>query len=125
MKPYATGFDPPAPVIEITVGNVLNRRLRRTFPALIDTGADVTAIPEICLQALDLYAIAEMQFEDVQANLTDALIYVVKFTINDLVIPRQEVLLTGLEFVLVGRDVLKHFNLHLYGREQKFELVMA
>ncbi|MEZ4733149.1 MAG: hypothetical protein R3E79_39130 [Caldilineaceae bacterium] len=124
MKPYTTDFDPPAPLIEVMISNVLNRRLRHTFPALLDTGPDVTAIPEICFHALKLYAIAEIQFEDVQANLINAEIYAVKFMINKFVIPRQEVVLTGLDFVIIGRDVLKHFNLHLYGREQMFELVV-
>ncbi len=125
MIPYTKDFDPPAPMVEVIVGNVLNRRLSRTFPALLDSGADVTAVPEECLHALNLYAVAKIQFEDVQANTTHTFIYTVKFTIGGLVIPRQEVVLTGLEFVLVGRDLLKHFNLHLYGREQLFTLEVA
>lgn len=44
--------NPPAPVIEITGRNPLNRRLRRSLPALLDTGSDVTAIPEAIRVAL-------------------------------------------------------------------------
>ncbi len=82
-------------------------------------------MPKECLDALQLYAVAEIQFEDVQASTTNTFIYVVKFALGDVVIPRQEIVLTGLEFVIVGRDVLQYFDLHLYGKEQKFELMLA
>ena len=55
MMAYASEQHPPAPVLQVTVSNVANRRLRRTLPALIDTGADVTALPEFCLSPLKLY----------------------------------------------------------------------
>ena len=44
--------------------------------------------------------------------------YVVRFTLGDLVIPRVEVILTGLEMVIVGRDVLNQLYLHLDGPHQ-------
>jgi hypothetical protein len=68
MTAYSNDHHPAAPVLEITVGSLLNRRLRRVLPALIDTGADVTALPDFCLSALKLYPIAEIRLEGIETN---------------------------------------------------------
>ncbi|MEM7125611.1 MAG: hypothetical protein AAF702_04750 [Chloroflexota bacterium] len=68
MIPYSFEHDPPAPVIEITIANTLNRRLRQVLPALLDSGADVTAIPQHTIEPLQLYPIGRMLFEDLHAE---------------------------------------------------------
>lgn len=115
--------NPPAPVIEITVRNPLNRRLRRSLPALLDTGSDVTAIPEAAHVALQLYPVGRYLIEGVGTTADSIYAYKAVLLINDFVSAPIEVIETPLAFAVIGRDVLKHFNLHLYGREQMFELV--
>ena len=122
MIAYASDHHPPAPVLPVTVANVVNRRLRRVLPALIDTGADVTGLPEFCLSPLKLYPIAELQLEGIEANPRVVLLYAVRLTVEELLIPRQEVVLTKLNIVVLGRDVLNRFNLHLYGPQLAFEI---
>jgi len=122
MIAYAHDHHPPAPVLQVTVNNVANRRLRRVLPALIDTGADVTALPEFCLSPLKLYPIAELELEGIAAESKVVLLYAVRLTVEKLVIPRQEVVLVKLDFAVIGRDVLNRFNLHLYGPQLAFEI---
>lgn len=120
MNAYNTSFDPPALCLNVTIVNVLNRRKRRTIYALLDTGADITAIPGDCVDLLGLYKIDRLRLETVEGTASIIYTYAVRFTLGDLVIPRLEVILTGLDIVLVGRDVLNQLYLQLDGPQQQF-----
>lgn len=122
MIPYDLNFDPPAPILQATVSNVRNRRLHRTFPALLDTGGDITAIPNYCKQSLKLYPIKQMYIEGIHGARTPIYVYAVHFTFAELVVPRLEVILTPLEFIVMGRDLLNRFDIHLYGPQLLFEI---
>jgi hypothetical protein len=120
MNRYSTTFDPPALCLDVTISNVLNRRKRRTLYALLDTGADITAIPSAQVDLLGLYEIDQLQLETVEGTSSIRYTYAVRFTLGDLVIPRLEVILTGLDLVIVGRDVLNQLYLQLDGPQQQF-----
>lgn len=122
MIAYDTAYDPPAPVAEVIVTNVVNRRRRRSLPALLDTGSDITAIPYDLMDGLQLYPIGRLRLENVEATTKMVLTYPVQLTIGELAIPRLEVILTGLDFVVVGRDVLNRLYLRLNGPELNFAL---
>lgn len=122
MSRYDSRFDPPAPLMEVTVANTANRRRRRSLSALLDTSSDITAIPDSLAELLQLYPVGQIQLESVEATTTTVLTYAVHFTIGELSIPRLEVILTGLDFVVVGRDVLNRLYLLLNGPEQTFDL---
>lgn len=125
MNPYDNNFDPPALCTAVKVANTLNRRKRATLRALLDTGADITAIPEEQVELLDLYARNRLQLETVEGTTSIIDTYVVAFTMGDLVIPRLEVILTGLELVIVGRDVLNQLYLRLDGPPQQFAIQLT
>lgn len=122
MIPYNINYDPPAPVFTVTVASVLNRRLRQILPALLDTGADVTAIPDVLIERLKLYPIRLIEFEDFHANSSVVFTHKIRLTIAEIVIPQIEVVPTGLDVVVLGRDVLNRFNVHLYGPRLTFEI---
>lgn len=125
MIAYSPSYDPPAPLLSATVTNTHNRRLRQTLSLLLDTGSDITAIPEEIIEHLKLYPIRRLQFEDLHANTSIVFTYKVQLVIADLVIPQIEVVPTRLELGVLGRDVLNRFNLHLYGPRLAFELSAA
>lgn len=122
MNQYSTNFEPPALCLDVTIGNVLNRRKRRTLYALLDTGADITAIPSECIELLGLYKIDRLRLETVEGTASIIYTYAVRFTLGDLVLPRLEVILTGLDMVIVGRDVLNQLYLRLDGPQRQFML---
>lgn len=70
---YNKAHEPPAPVLPIVIANIANRRLRRTVSALLDTGSDVTAIPQSFLSPLQLYPVAKLTLEGVDAIARDTL----------------------------------------------------
>jgi hypothetical protein len=45
-----TFFDPPAPVVKVTLRNSNNAYTLSDVPMLIDSGADVTLIPRISIE---------------------------------------------------------------------------
>ncbi len=124
MIPYSQDYLPPAPVIEVGLGNIRSRRRRQMASALLDTGSDITAIPKSFVDSLRLYPVSRLELEDVALECTVVLSYAVQLAVGGLVIPRLEVILTALEVVILGRDVLNHFYLTLRGPELSFDLSM-
>jgi predicted aspartyl protease len=122
MNAYDTQHAPPAPITQVIIANVVNRRRRRNAPALLDTGSDITAIPFSLANELQVYPIGKIRLEDVQAQTRQVLTYAVRVTVDGLVIPRLEVILTGLDYVVLGRDVLNRLYVLLKGPEVAFDL---
>lgn len=115
MIPYDNKFDPPAPVVEVTLSNVRNRRLRVTLPAILDTVADITAIPESVVDRLKLYQISRINVEGVDGVSNYLKIYQVRLKAATLTLPQLQVIPVSFEFVVLGRDILNHFIVHLDG----------
>ena len=123
MIAYDTGHNPPAPMAQVTIANVVQRRRHRNAAALLDTGSDITAIPRSLASEIQIYPIGRIRLEDVQAQTQKALTYAVQLTVVDLIIPRLEVILTGLDYVILGRDVLNCLYMLLNGPEAAFDLL--
>lgn len=56
MLDYDSTFDPPAPIAEVTVVHPVNRTESAPLRGKLDTGADVTVIPELLVTQLGLTA---------------------------------------------------------------------
>lgn len=122
MITYNDDFEPPAPVLPITIAGVVRSSPRIDTIALIDTGSDITAIPSELADGLQLYPFSRVQLEDVSAKKTPALTYAVRLTIANLPMQEVEVILTRLPFAVLGRDLLNEFYLHFEGPEQQFQI---
>ena len=57
MIAYDTRHNPPAPTVQVTIANVMQRRRHRKAPALLDTGSDITAIPRSLASEIQVYPI--------------------------------------------------------------------
>ena len=122
MITYNDDFEPPAPVLPITVAGVVRSRPRIDTIALIDTGSDITAIPSELAEELQLYPFSRVQIEDVSAKKIPVLTYAVRITIANLPMQEVEVILTRLPFAVLGRDLLNEFYLQFEGPERQFQI---
>ena len=122
IVPYDASFDPPAPVLLAVLTGVVRNRPQIQLPALIDTGADVTAIPHTAVNHLRLYAVARIEIEGIQADVAAVKIYTVRLAVADQPFREIEVISTGQPFVILGRDWLESHYLLLNGPEKTFAL---
>ena len=125
MIAYDKEVDPPAPFLSVTVASPIEKRRRETLPALLDTGSDVTAIPVRLVESLQLYPTGRLRLEDIKSETTFVYTYGVQLNVAEVIIPRTEVILTGLDFIVLGRDVLNRFYLTLNGPELLFDLNLS
>lgn len=122
MIQFDQNFDPPALVLTATLTGVVNARPRVRAQALIDTGADLTAVPAALRNRLHLYPFGRLQIEDVHGIKTPGYTYRVRLTIDRFTPQIREVVLTRHDFVILGRDWLEAYYLLLNGPEQNFVL---
>jgi len=122
MIPYDTDFDPPAIVLLVVVSGVVHRRPQIEVSALIDTGADVTAVPEAFMEKLKLYPIGRLNLEDASAVKTPIFSYEARLALTGEPAKKMEVILTPYPFVILGRDWLQNYYMLLDGPGQQLHL---
>lgn len=120
--PYDVSYEPSALVLPAVLTGVVRRRPQVHLSALIDTGSDITAVPETAVKRLRLYAVGRIEVEGVHAHVEAVEIYTVQLSIADLRIREMEVIPTKQPFVILGRDWLETYYLLLNGPEQTFLL---
>lgn len=122
MIPYSSEFDPSAPVLAVQITGVVHSRPRVTLPALLDTGSDFTAVPASLVSRLKLYAVRPILLEDFSGETREEFLYGVSLGYANQPAREMQVMVTGLPFVILGRDWLEDYYLLLNGPEQTFLL---
>lgn len=122
MIPYDKSFEPSAIVVPVTLTGVVHDRPQVTVQAIIDTGADISAIPNYLEERLRLYPFSRLQMEDARGHQEPVNTYEVKIMVADYRSLTMEVILVPFPFVIVGRDWLQDFYLLLNGPEQRLLL---
>ncbi len=122
MIPYSTEFDPPAPVLAVQITGVVHSRPRVTLPALLDTGSDFSAVPTGLVSRLKLYAVRPILLEDFSGETREAFLYGVRLGFADQLVKEMQVMVTGLPFVILGRDWFSEYYLLLNGPDQQFQI---
>ena len=56
-------FDPPAPVAKVTLRNIRSGDTSGEVPALVDTGADITLIPQSAVAEIAVEAVSGARYE--------------------------------------------------------------
>lgn len=115
-------FSPAAPVAHVTLRAPDSSRVIDEVPLLIDSGADVTLLPQT---TIDLLGIAIETGESYQLVGFDGSISVARAVRVDLLLGRKtfkgRFLLSDQSQGVLGRDVLNHLCLVLDGPRQMWE----
>lgn len=117
-------FDPPAACVqvEIRAPGSPEKLTHFTLPGLIDSGADITAIPQEVVSGLNLFKVDEIRVGDYDdaENAVIKEVYSAKLTIVPIkpiiarVIPKKTE-----EYMIIGRDVINEWLLTLDGPNLK------
>ncbi len=122
MWPYDKQLDPPAPFLEIIIRHPIASEQTRRIAAKLDTGADVSAIPQAVAAGLGLLPARTILVEGFDGSLTQIETYMVNIEIAQARFRMIEVILIPDEHALIGRDILNHFYARLNGPELTFDL---
>lgn len=117
MPTYDTEqFDPPAPLARVTLRNPANDMRIADIPMLLDSGADVTLIPQISLESLRAAAIPDKYYELAGFDGTTSYASVVQLELMFLGRTfKGQFLLTGQSWGVIGRNVLNAVTVLLDG----------
>ena len=108
----ADAFDPPAPVVRATLRDLATGGVLSHVPLLIDTGADVTLLPQSAIDALGVTPQAETAHELSGFDGATSVSRVVRLELIflDKTFRGDFVLIDG-DYGILGRNILN--NLHL------------
>jgi len=121
MNEYDQRFDPPAPIISIKVANP-NSGNFELLRMQIDTGADISAIPEKLIKELKLTPVRYISSCDYKGRESQELTYFVNISFQEYDFNYTEVISSGEENALLGRDILNKLRLMLDGKALYFEI---
>jgi len=116
-------FTPPAPVARVTLRNPNTGVTLADIPMLIDSGADVTLLPQSSVEFLGIVTEANTAYEltGFDGNQSSALA-----VRADLLFERKtfkgQFLLINQEVGYIGRDILNHLSLVLDGLGLNWEI---
>ena len=109
-------FEPPAPVANITLRNPINGSMVLNVPMLLDSGADVTLIPENLLEQLTVDLEEGARYELVGFDGSRSFANVVR--LNMVFLNRTftgRFLTISQEWGIIGRDILNLVSIYLDG----------
>lgn len=122
MPRYDTSVQPPAPFADVLILHPSDHEQTRHIRGKLDSGADISVIPEEVADELQLIPAREVQTRGYDGATRDIQSYFVALEVEGYPIPLVEVVASRRADVLLGRDVLNHFRITLDGKMLTFEM---
>jgi len=119
--PYDVPMPPPPWVTETEVIDLVTGAAER-MSARLDTGADMSALPETTVRTLHLLRRSEAWFKGYDNVWTRRPTYYVGINVGKYCIPIVQVTSSPRADVLLGRDVLNRFHVTFNGRDLTYEM---
>jgi hypothetical protein len=115
-------FNPPAPLAHVTLRHPESGATREDVPMLLDTGADVTLLPQSAVNELGITVLDDKHYELIGFKGQSSLSSVVRLEMVFLGLTfRGQFLLVEQEWGIVGRNVLNSVALILDGPRLMWE----
>jgi predicted aspartyl protease len=122
MPRYDASFSPPAPLMDVTVVHPTDASKSTRLRGKLDTGADLSAIPESLMTQFNLLARGTVTSRDYKGEATTHAAYSVSLEIASVRLDNIKVVATPRANVLLGRNVLNKFIITLDGKALTFEM---
>ncbi len=123
MIPYRRDIEPPAPFLDVIIEHPVTSQ-RLSLSARIDTGADISAIPNIIVEQLRLIPSRSILVEGYNSAPVSVFTFVLTLEIANARF-RIEAVTTNDPYVIVGRDLLNYFYTRLNGPDLTFDLSLS
>lgn len=108
-------FEPPAPVADVEVSNPITHAAEKG-KAKIDTGADVSVIPEAWIARLRLLPAGVFEVSSFDGRVVETPAYYVNVSMNSFRFELVKMISSERTNALLGRDVLNSLNIALDGK---------
>jgi predicted aspartyl protease len=112
-------YDPPAPIADVILRNPMSGATLSEVHLLIDTGADVTLLPQVAVEALGIRPVAGIQYQ--LAGFDGSKIFAEAVELDLIFLHKRfrgRYLITKSNQGVLGRDVLAGVALALDGPRQ-------
>ena len=122
MPSYDLGFNPPAPITDVTIAHPVTAAKDAVLRAKLDTGADVTVIPERVVGQLGISPKGRVWTRGYDGTYAQRPVYYVRLALEGFDLAIVRCIASDRSDVLLGRNVLNRFIIILDGKSQKFEI---
>ena len=123
---YNSQYRPPAPLVHVNLRSPEVTGESLELPALLDTAADRSVVPEEVVEELGLVKLDEILVAGVGGSLHTVPTYLVQLQVRQQPTLAVEVAaVQGEGLILLGRDVLNRFRVLLDGPELKLKIGQA
>jgi aspartyl protease len=119
---FDRSFIPPAPVADVLIAHPVSNATSRPLRGKLDTGADLTVIPETLVAVLALVGRAHVWARGYDGTYSQRPVYYVRLTLEGHDLPAVRCIAADRTNVLLGRNVLNRFIITLDGKNLRFDL---
>lgn len=122
MPAYDSSFNPPAPIAEVRLVHPVSSTESGPLRGKLDTGADVTVIPEQLVNQLGLTPKGNIWRCGYDGAYSQRMVYYVWVKVEGFQVTSVRCIATARADVLLGRNVLNRFFITLDGKRLTFAL---
>ncbi len=119
---YNTQFDPPAPLVLVTLRNPRTGQFVADQPAQLDHAADFSVLPDAVIEQLQLNPHGELEAMGLGRRVSVVTTYLVDIELHEFRHRSVKVNSSDEPFVLIGRDILNQHRVVLDGPRLKLEI---